>query len=366
MIEEQIARDAIQIDSSAHSEGSKSEKSIGYPRIIKSVLISTVVGVILYGAATFAGDYHAISHALMNFPLETLALVLLLVVVGWLLRGWRFYYYLRSNGAAVPLGYSISSFLAGFALTSTPGKLGEAVKGVFLKQDYGVSVTRVVGIVMMERLMDLAGVLLLASFSVLLFKGWEKIFLACAGLIIVGAAFLCMESLYRPVLEWFGKFRMLSKISEKVLGILETARSLVTGRILAVGVVVSTIAWGMESVSLYIILRGFELQSTLLQANFVYCISTLVGALFYATRRDRGHRSGNDRFAEIHGNFVHRRLAIRAADSLVHAVVRDSCGRRFYGNNACRMGKKKRSMMEKGTLLMEIEFPAIHSVPVLQ
>ncbi|MBI5250290.1 MAG: flippase-like domain-containing protein [Desulfomonile tiedjei] len=279
MIEQQIVQDDGIVNPSACQERSERETTLGYPRLIKSVLISTVTGVILYGAATLAGDYQAISQALMNFPLDTLALVLLLVVVGWLLRGWRFYYYLQSNGASVPLGYSISSFLAGFALTSTPGKLGEAVKGIFLKQDYGVSVTRVVGIVMMERLMDLAGVLLLASFSVLLFKGWEKLFLLCAALVIAGGAFLCMESLYRPVLEWLGRFSILRKISERVLGILETGRSLVTGRILAVGLVVSTVAWGMESVSLYLILQGFNLQSTLLQANFVYCISTLVGAL---------------------------------------------------------------------------------------
>lgn len=279
MIEQQTADEAELADTSDRSEQSVPDTSIGYPRLIKSVLISTVVGVLLYAAATLAGDYQAISRALLSFPLDTLALVLLLVVVGWLMRGWRFYYYLQSNSADVPLGYSIASFLAGFALTSTPGKLGEAVKGVFLKQDYGVSVTRVVGIVMMERLMDLAGVLLLASFSVLLFKGWEKVFLACAGLVIAGGVFLCMERLYRPVLEWFGRFRILSGICSKVLGILETGRSLVTGRILAVGLVVSTIAWGMESVSLYLILQGFKLQSTLLQANFVYCISTLVGAL---------------------------------------------------------------------------------------
>jgi uncharacterized protein (TIRG00374 family) len=215
----------------------------------------------------------------MNFPSGTLVLVLALVVVGWLLRGWRFYYYLRSNGDAIPLRYSISSFLAGFALTSTPGKLGEAVKAVILKEDYGVPVTRVVGIVMMERLMDLAGVLLLASFSVLLFRGWEHVFLVCAVLVIAGGAFLCMESLYRPVLEWLGKFRILSKICSKILVILETGRSLVTGRILAVGLLVSSLAWGTESVSLYLILQGFNLKSTLLQANFVYCISTLFGAL---------------------------------------------------------------------------------------
>jgi uncharacterized protein (TIRG00374 family) len=248
-------------------------------RIIRSVMIFAVAGVLLYGLATLAADYRTIARALADFPLGRLAGILVLVCIGWLLRGWRFHFYLKKCDESVPLWYSLAAFLAGFALTGTPGKVGEAVKGVFLKQDYGVSVTKVVGILVIERLMDLWGVLLLGSLSLLLFKGWEKIFILCTVVVLVGGAFLCLESIYRPVLEMLGRISFLSWISNRVLGILLTGRRLMTLRVFFVGLALSTVAWGMESLSMYLILEGLNLPATLLQANFVYCLSTIVGAL---------------------------------------------------------------------------------------
>jgi len=243
------------------------------------VLIFALAGVVLYGIATFAGDYRTVVTALSEFPGRKLALVMALVIFGWLLRGWRFSYYLRKSNEHVPLGYALSAFLAGFALTGTPGKVGEAVKGVFLKQDYGVPVTKVMGILVVERLMDLWGVLLLGSFSLLLFRGWEGLFFLCAGIVIAGGVFLCMERLYRPVLQRLSKVSFLSWPSVKVLETLLAGKDLMKPRVFFVGLVVSAIAWGMESVALYVIMEGFALPTTLLQANFVYCFSTIVGAL---------------------------------------------------------------------------------------
>jgi uncharacterized membrane protein YbhN (UPF0104 family) len=268
-----IAEPINETDTDNHVEGVVST------RVIRSILLFTVAGVILYGAATLAADYKTITAALRQFPLRTLLVILALVIVGWLLRGWRFYYYLRQIGARVPFTYSLDAFFAGLALTGTPGKVGEAVKGVFLKEDYGIPVTRVVGIVMVERLMDLWGVLILGSCSLLLFSGWRTLFLLCAAAVIAGGVFICMERVYRPVLEWLAGYSFLSWFSLKVLKILLTGRDLMTPRIFLVGLVVSTIAWGMESLSLYLILEGLHLPSTLLEANFVYCFSTIVGAL---------------------------------------------------------------------------------------
>jgi glycosyltransferase 2 family protein len=255
------------------------ETTPGSFRLIRSVLIFTVVGIILYAAAALASDYKTVIGALLEFPWCTLASVVGLVLVGWLLRAWRFHYYLKQMDEEVPLGYSIKAFLAGFALTGTPGKMGEAVKGVFLKQDYGVSITRVVGILLVERLMDLWGVLFLGSFSLLLFEGWRNLFLLCAAIVVAGGAFLCMERLYRPVLERLAKVSFLSWGCTRILTMLLTGKDLMTPAVFFVGLLVSTVAWGMESVSLFLIMRGFELPTTLLQANFIYCFSTIVGAL---------------------------------------------------------------------------------------
>jgi uncharacterized protein (TIRG00374 family) len=279
MPKSETALDIELVEAQNIEDPSSSTSRFSSPRIVRSVLVFAIAGVVLYGAAALASDYRSIAGALMRFPLDILGIVLALVVIGWLLRGWRFYYYLVHSCGRVPLGYSISAFLAGFALTGTPGKVGEAVKGVFLKEDYGISVTKVVGVVMVERLMDLWGVLLLGSFSLLLFKGWQDLFFICAGVVIAGGMFLCMERVYRPVLECTARLSFLSWISTKVLKILLTGRDLMTLRIFIVGLVVSTLAWGMESFSLYLILQGFNLPADLLQANFVYCFSTLIGAL---------------------------------------------------------------------------------------
>lgn len=268
------------------------DQRFSYSRIIRSVLIFSLVGVALYGAVAIASDYKSILSAIRNFPGSSLLAVIGLVFVGWFLRGVRFHYYLDKSGQHVPLVYSISSFLAGFALTGTPGKIGEAMKGVFLKRDYGVRVTKVVGILVVERLMDLFGVLLLGSASLLLFEGWISLFLICAFLVIAGGLFLCMESLYRPVLTWLAGFRILTWPSNKVLSALLHGKELMTVRIFSTGLVLSTVAWAMESISLYITMRGFGLESTALEANFIYCFSTLVGALSMAPGGIGGTEAG--------------------------------------------------------------------------
>jgi glycosyltransferase 2 family protein len=75
------------------------------------------------------------------------------------------------------------------------------------------------------------------------------------------------------------KIRVLSWVSDKALGILLTGRDLMTPRIFAVGLVLSVVAWGLEAVCFYLILQGLGLSATLLQANFAYSFSTLIGAL---------------------------------------------------------------------------------------
>jgi len=48
----------------------------------------------------------------------------------------------------------------------------------------------------------------------------------------------------------------------------------------------------MEAVSLYIIMKGFGLSATLLEANFIYSFSTLVGALSMAPGGIGGTEAG--------------------------------------------------------------------------
>ena len=53
-------------------------------------------------------------------------------------RWWGVGYDLRRLGIRVATGDSVLVVLAGFALTVTPGKLGEAVKALLLRQSHDI------------------------------------------------------------------------------------------------------------------------------------------------------------------------------------------------------------------------------------
>ncbi len=83
----------------------------------------------------------------------------------------------------------------------------------------------------------------------------------------------------RPILEAMSRLPFVSWVAIKTLRILLSGKDLMKPRIFVVGLVVSVIAWSMEAISLYIVMRGFGLPGTLTEANFVYCFSTILGAL---------------------------------------------------------------------------------------
>ena len=61
----------------------------------------------------------------------------------------------------MPLFDSLLLFLSGFALTVTPGKVGEVLKSYLLRESFGQPIARTAPIVLAERLTDLIGLLLL-------------------------------------------------------------------------------------------------------------------------------------------------------------------------------------------------------------
>jgi hypothetical protein len=56
-------------------------------------------------------------------------------------------------------------FVAGFPLAVTPGKVGEALKGVWINQVSGIPVGKGISVVVAERISDGLAVLILSTFG---------------------------------------------------------------------------------------------------------------------------------------------------------------------------------------------------------
>jgi uncharacterized protein (TIRG00374 family) len=140
---------------------------------------------VLYAGATAWVGRDGWRAAVENLSPTDLAVVLGLVLAGFLLRAGRWHYYMRAVGWNVPFFAGFSAFVASFALTATPGKAGELVKAVLLRERYPVSLSQGAGILFVERLGDLAAVALLAVSGLALFVGVAGYALAASAAMIV-------------------------------------------------------------------------------------------------------------------------------------------------------------------------------------
>ena len=121
-------------------------------RLVSRLVAGLVVGVAVYVGFSIWADVGKVGQALRSFHWRYALLACLLAAVNYALRFLRWQFYLRKVGVTnVSARDSLQVFLAGFALTVTPGKLGEAVKAVLLRASHGIPMSKTAPIVIAER-----------------------------------------------------------------------------------------------------------------------------------------------------------------------------------------------------------------------
>ena len=173
-------------------------------------------------------------------------------------------------------------FLGGFALTVTPGKMGEAVKALLLRESRGIPAARTAPIVIAERFTDLAALLLLAAFGAFTFDVDRRFLVAAAVLISSGLIVLSVPPLARAVLALLGRLPGVKRFSGKLEEFYANTAILLRPAPIGVAVVLSTISWYFECLAFWVVVRGFP-GATLSHeaATFIYAAMTIVGALAF-------------------------------------------------------------------------------------
>ena len=150
---------------------------------LRRVLVVMLFGICLYGAFAVWRGIGSIGESLSHFPWWAFAaglraglrqLLPPLPQVGVLPGAPRDPCASRGSGPARTCrrkSDSFLTFLSGFVLTVTPGKVGEVFKSLVLFETHGVPIARTAPIVVAERVTDLIGVIILIVLGSLGFSG---------------------------------------------------------------------------------------------------------------------------------------------------------------------------------------------------
>lgn len=241
---------------------------------------AALLALLVYGGLALYADVEPTTAALREVDGATVALALALSSASFVLRFVRWHVYLRRIGATVPIGASFAIYLAGFALTVSPAKVGELLRSALLHRRFGIDVARTAPLLVVERLTDLVALMLLASLGG--FGRGSGTWLACLGVALALAlvALPAWRAPQRALIALGARHRGSGRIVERFASALEAGRSVATPLTFAWATSIGVVAWGLQCLALRVVANGFEgVALGVREAATCYALPLIAGAL---------------------------------------------------------------------------------------
>lgn len=229
-------------------------------------------------------DIERISFAPFSQSWDLLLVAVAFTLLNYTVRIIRWRWYLARSGHSVTLRFATLTYIAGFAFTLSPGKLGELMKARYYAA-IGIPLRDVVAAFSVERLMDLLALVLLTFFVLSQLPHYQGLISAAGvaiAIVVVLLVFLPSNAAARsfhfpPKLP-----AQLQGIVLSVLNLLSSARSLMGIRTVAVGLLMALLAWGFEGLGLGVLSLMFS-PTHIGPATCVgiYAVAVLLGALSF-------------------------------------------------------------------------------------
>lgn len=222
-----------------------------------------------------------VRFSLSHYTWSTFGVACGLAFGNYVLRFFKWEYYLATLGVrGVKKGDSFLTFLSGFVLTVTPGKVGEIFKSWVLAQTHGVPMTQTAPIVVADRVTDVLGIAVLIAIGSSGFEGgllWAAI---GTGLVIVLLAIIASERASLKIIDGVAKLPgKVGAIAPKLRASYQSLALLVRLKHLVIPSLLSVVAWWLECLALWVILGGFGEKTSVVLCTFFYATSTLAGAI---------------------------------------------------------------------------------------
>ena len=248
---------------------------------LRRLLVAMLLAVVVYGGFAVWRGVGKMGEELGRFQWWAFAAACGLAFGNYMVRWLKWEFYLaRLEIRGVGKMDSLLTFLSGFVLTVTPGKVGEVFKSLVLFETYGVPVARTAPIVVAERVTDVIGVVVLIVIGSLGFSGgllWAGLgATAVLVLLVVVSSRGLSVAIIGVVEKGPGP---LKKIGPKLHEAYDSLAMLVKPVNLIVPTALSIVAWSLECTALWVILKGFAQETGIGLATFFYATSTLAGAL---------------------------------------------------------------------------------------
>jgi len=238
-----------------------------------------VVGtIILYISFLIVSDLNTIYDKILEMKIEFLHYVLFLAPLSWIVVFLRWHLLLKNSDIIIPKKENFKIYMSGFAMSATPGKVGELIKTQMLHSKYGIPRKKTAPIIISEQFYNIIGILVVSILGLFYFDFSIYVVFLTGGILFCALILLSSEKLFRKFTTLISKIKFLQKfvpsLSDSYLILQKSTR----GKIFVTSSVLSVIFWLLESLIAFFVLFSFDIKNfEFLQLAATYTTSIIIG-----------------------------------------------------------------------------------------
>ena len=251
-------------------------------RLRDTLVLAVLFGVVLAGLAGLAAatGWDETRAQIARLHWGQVAGLLGLSLVNYLARGLRWHVFSRRLGLGTGLISSLRTFLGGFAMSATPGRVGELVRMRWLGRETGWRFERLAPLALVDRASDLAAMGILLGLALALSGQPIAFGLPVVALALTGAVVATRPALLVALAIWghriTGRF---GRIFAKLRRASQTLEAFAAPAPMALAVALGFVGWFAEGYAFHLLLVWMGADLGLATAVAIFIFSGLAGGL---------------------------------------------------------------------------------------
>ncbi|MDP8224090.1 MAG: lysylphosphatidylglycerol synthase transmembrane domain-containing protein [Candidatus Lernaella stagnicola] len=251
-------------------------------RLKGKLAVGIAVGGLVYLVMMLYSGWGELKDALATFNWWLFPLLLVLAFANYMFRFLKWHFYLGRLSIDLRRSDSLIVFLSGLVMTISPGKIGELLKSVLLKQLKGTPISVSAPIVVGERITDFVALVFISLAGLTVFTVEASSLWVLSGFSLLLLAFVALISNRTLSLGLIGlieKLGPLRRVGDKLHSMYDSTYRLLRFWPLLVATFWSVLAWLCECLGFWITLSAFTDDPQLLAAAFIYALGTILGVV---------------------------------------------------------------------------------------
>ena len=239
------------------------------------IYIVIIAIIVLYFIFLVISDLGEVYAQLNKMDTSYLPIILLLIPLCWIVLFTRWNLLLKNSNVYVPVKDNLKIYLSGFALSITPGKVGELIKSQLLKNKFGIPREKTAPIVLVEQLYNIIGIIGVSILGLWYFEFGAHIILIAASLLVIILILISSKRLFEKFLTLLSRIKFLSQYTSAFSNSYDVLRKSTRGWVVVYASALSIAFWLIESVIAYFVLLSFGVN----HIEFLSVITTYTSSI---------------------------------------------------------------------------------------